>query len=244
MTSPTATVSITGGDFVATALSGGVDFALGLDAHGHAVGGQLGCSNQCFIGLYWPGAGGGAIVVDPNFGSTAQDINDHEQVVGARGTATIETVGYLWTPGGPILNMPFLPGHTASTASALNNDAWVVGGSGPGSITTAVLWKPVSPGSGSYSAFALPSLGGCCSEAKDINESGQIVGYSTAPSGQRRAVLWQPTIPGGTSHTVHDLGTLGGATGWAEDLNEAAHRRTIRQLVRHRAGLSLDANRA
>jgi probable HAF family extracellular repeat protein len=54
---------------------------------------------------------------------------------------------------------------------------------------------------------ALGTLGGDGSEARTLNERGQIVGRSTTTSGASHAFLWQ-------DGTMTDLGTLGGA--WSE----------------------------
>lgn len=54
-----------------------------------------------------------------------------------------------------------------------------------------------------YEVVDLGTLGGNESEAKDINESGQIVGYAEDGSGRNRAFLWE-------NGTMTDLGALGG----------------------------------
>ncbi|HEX4627446.1 MAG TPA: hypothetical protein VH137_01535, partial [Gemmatimonadales bacterium] len=54
---------------------------------------------------------------------------------------------------------------------------------------------------------ALGTLGGDGSEARTLNDRGQIVGRSTTTSGASHAFLWQ-------DGTMTDLGTLGGA--WSE----------------------------
>lgn len=58
------------------------------------------------------------------------------------------------------------------------------------------------------------TLGGNVSEARGLNDSGVVVGYSTNASGIARAFLYD-----GTSLT--DLGTLGGASAWASAINTA-----------------------
>jgi probable HAF family extracellular repeat protein len=64
----------------------------------------------------------------------------------------------------------------------------------------------------------LGTLGGNSSFARDINESGQIVGESTTRSGDTHAFLSTPWIGGGR---LVDLGTLGGRSSRANALNNS-----------------------
>src|SRR6266545_2475214 len=59
----------------------------------------------------------------------------------------------------------------------------------------------------------LGALGGTFSDARAINERGQVVGESTTASGEVHAFLWQ-------DGTMSDLGTLGGDRSEAAGINE------------------------
>ncbi len=63
-----------------------------------------------------------------------------------------------------------------------------------------------------YSVTDLGTLGGNESDAKDINDAGQIVGYAKDAAGRDRAFLWQ-------SGAMTDLGTLSGTESWALAIN-------------------------
>src|SRR5215213_4956660 len=63
--------------------------------------------------------------------------------------------------------------------------------------------------------IVLPTLGGTSTSAADINDAGEVVGWSYTAAGQQHAFLWTPA--GG----MQDLGTLGGGSSSAASINEA-----------------------
>jgi probable HAF family extracellular repeat protein len=64
-----------------------------------------------------------------------------------------------------------------------------------------------------YTATALPSLGGSFTVVTGINSAGAVVGYSSTPAYVMHGVLWK-------SGTATDLGTLGGTLSYACAIND------------------------
>jgi len=91
---------------------------------------------------------------------------------------------------------------------------------GPGPTEPMVPDSPalsavVSAAAGGYTIVDLLTLGGTESEARDINNLDQVVGWSTTAAGDRHAFLWD-------SGAMSDLGTLpGGTSSEAWDVNDA-----------------------
>ena len=81
-----------------------------------------------------------------------------------------------------------LPGHDRSWARAINNRGQIVGLSSFGPLSSdeihAVLWQDGV-------AVDLGDLGGYPTQALDINDRGQIVGWGMNGAGERRAILWE-----------------------------------------------------
>jgi probable HAF family extracellular repeat protein len=134
--------------------------------------------------------------------SFAYGINEHGQVVGTSEAAT-GSRAFLWTPtsgpgGTPLMqDLGDLQGGTGeSFGNALNRHGHVVGWSEAAAGRRAFLWKP---GEGMQDLGVLP--GGVASFANDINDNGEVVGYSFAPL--PRAFVWN-SVDG-----MQDLGALG-----------------------------------
>lgn len=162
----------------------------------------------------------GALITLPSLGGTlnsAEDINDHGQIVGASGLmpgSVSDHHAVLWD-NGTVTNLGTL-GGCCSTALAINNLAQIVGFSYVSTGTThAVLWQDGE-------IIDLGSLGGS-STANDINDAGQIVGYSATSTGDLHAVLWQDgemidltALTGGTSGGAFGINEVGQIVGFSE----------------------------
>ncbi len=95
-------------------------------------------------------------------------------------------IAVRWTRGvGPVV-LGTLPAHTQSQALGINAGGHVVGVSGPPFTGRAFLW----PGAGPLQD--LGTLGGNGGSALDINDHGQVVGWShLVGDGSARATVWE-----------------------------------------------------
>jgi probable HAF family extracellular repeat protein len=143
--------------------------------------------------------------------SGANDENNRGEIVGEAETSTrdssctppliFDSYGVIWKPNGKIVTLAPLSGDTFSNAFSMNQSGAAVGWSGSCSVTAhAILWQPGS-------TINLGSLGGSNNNvAADINNRGQIVGYSDVSGDTAtHAFLWQ-------NGTMSDIGTLSGDT--------------------------------
>ena len=140
-------------------------------------------------------------------GTSAYDINDRGQIVGAVHIDGVVSGPVLWD-NGEIIPLGTL-GGTLGEAYRINNSGQIAG------------WSYLA-GDTSYHAFLytdgtmmdLGTFGGTASEAKSINDRGQVVGYATTAEDETHAFLF-------TQGTMIDLSLLATATGssYAPDIN-------------------------
>lgn len=148
--------------------------------------------------------------------SLALDINDYDQVVGQAYVDGMFYHAFLWQAG-LMTDLGTLPGRYDSIGFALNDLGQVVGNSLAGGDNHAFLFD-------GSSMTDLGTLGGSTSEAKNINDSGQIVGHAYTDIEERHAFYYSGGV-------MTDLGTFGGkesaalginasglATGWARSV--------------------------
>jgi probable HAF family extracellular repeat protein len=138
--------------------------------------------------------------------SLAYGVNNAGQVVGISTDASQggRSTACLWSGGG-IIQL----GNEASGAQGINDAGLVVGVQG----NIAHVWN------GAPGGTSLGGLGGIVSYAYAVNNSGQIVGWSSTPAGgYDHAVLWE-------NGEILDLNDLHDGTGWllrqARGINDA-----------------------
>jgi probable HAF family extracellular repeat protein len=206
---------------------GNESMALAVNNHGQVAGGATNTVPDAFSGF---GTQGRAFLwqngVKRDLGSlgTGTDalatlVNEHGQVAGAAFTNTIidPNTGipnqdpFFWQDDGKGMQDIGSFGGGLGFPNAINNRGQVVGQSNLAGDQSwhGFLWE-------SGVLTDLPSLGGCCSGARWISESGDIVGYAYDGDQFNLAVLWR-------DGKVHDvIGTVDGdACAVAQSINSA-----------------------
>ena len=156
------------------------------------------------------------------------DINNLGQVVGWAETSTGEIHIFLWTPGGIMEDLGTL-GYGYCFVNGINDQGYIIGcvADAPKDPYHAFLWTPEN------GVELLAPLTSYSSEATDINNLGQIVGYYYIDDGLKMhcyAFLW--TAESG----FIDLGTLGGdySIAWAiNDLGQIVGSSSSEIYFRH-----------
>lgn len=144
----------------------------------------------------------------------------------------------LWGWTGSPFRLGSLRSNTFSEAFAINQDGWAVGAAVSGTtssgteIRRAVVWTPHND---HYHIDELGSLGLTFSEAKDINDAGQIVGFATNISGSpQQAFLWQDGVmvsidslmgpsSGFSFKTAEGINDRGDIVGWGTAADGSTH---------------------
>jgi probable HAF family extracellular repeat protein len=195
-------------------LGGSIASARGINDGGQVVGwSQVEGSLSTHAFLWKAGQGMQDLFVIAGM-TAANDINNRGQVVGSGPGPDGKMHALLWTPGQGTQDLGTLGGlFTASIAYAINEAGEVVGESfmpnDPSGLHRAVLWRP------GQRIRDLGTLGGQFAIARDINESGQVVGEALTQFGPHRAFLWTE------AHGMQDLGSVGNFNSSAFAINDA-----------------------
>jgi len=202
-------------------LSGVFASPSGINDDGQVIGTDFGSSPFDARAFSWTPAGG--FVDLGNLGgsfSAAGAVNNSGQVAGQSFIAGDgEGHAFLWIPGGVMRDLGTLPGGFNSDADAISDSGHVVGWSDVPSpldpfihTTHAFLWSPVTQVMHDVGSLSGPAG---WSFATAVNDSGQVVGYSsvTGDSAATHAFLW-------TAGRMQDLGTLGGRLSVATGVND------------------------
>lgn len=132
-------------------------------------------------------------------GALAVDINDAGQIIGTAYDANWNNRAFRWENG--VMTDLGTIGGTSATPIAINAHGDVVGYGSPiigPAASHAVLWR-------NGVAIDLGTVGGGdWSVASDINDRGQVTGWSNTLEGGSRTFLWENGV-------MIDLGTIGGS---------------------------------
>lgn len=123
----------------------------------------------------------------PGLTSRALGLNDKGDIVGVTGSGRLQ--GLLWPAKGAVIPLGTLPGAAGSEAASINERGQIVGFAsdvdGVRHRTRAVMWAP--DGESIQDLGALFPKG--TSRARDINDSGEVVGTSVG-NHEVRAFIW------------------------------------------------------
>jgi probable HAF family extracellular repeat protein len=147
----------------------------------------------------------------PGGGSSARDINNNGEVVGGSKIAGSTAYHAFSWQAGVMTDLGAIGGWSgvATVATAINDYGQIVGEAKNGNGAS----DPFLYSGGAM--YDLGTLGGTLGQACDINNSGQVVGYSQNSQGYYRAFL---SVGGGP---LQDLGTLGGNQALAKAINSS-----------------------
>ncbi len=140
--------------------------------------------------------------VNPDGHSFAYDINSSAWVVGrhsAVGISTYSNRAFLWKPGGVVTYLPHLDpaGMPSTRANAITDAGLVVGESSGSNIgTRAFEWDEVN------GISTIPGDTTLASRARDVNESGMVVGQAVVSDGQGGTEYAGIVLEGGQLTTI------------------------------------------
>jgi probable HAF family extracellular repeat protein len=163
--------------------------AVAVNASGEVVGTSFSASCSCAAPFVWTqGSGMQALPLLPQTSSgNGVGVNDNGQVIGYDNPSH----GFSWTPSGGLVDLGTIAGdrtNAAPNAVAINQNGQVVGYDNTPACCSFHAFSWTQPGG----IVDLGALGGGRSEARSLNDGGQIVGWSEVNgSGPTHATLWQ-----------------------------------------------------
>jgi probable HAF family extracellular repeat protein len=180
-----------------TMSSGGADtYAFGINDSGTVVGTTY-VGGQAH-GTIWTGSS----TTDLGADSYAMAINNSGEVAGGNGQAFVAMNGQLQALGTPA-------GFNWSAAYGINDAGTVVGdGRTTNGTFRGIIWSPQG------NMILLGTFGGSSSQATDVNNGGEVVGFASLANGYQHAFSAVDAL-------MIDLGTLGGGSSYAYGINDS-----------------------
>jgi uncharacterized membrane protein len=148
--------------------------------------------------------------------TNVMDVNDDNDFVGSANTDS-GLKAFRGGKNGSTVLLPGLPGDSASTAYAMNNQGLVAGFSSGPNGERAVKWTKQND------VMPLAGKAGSNSRALGINNRGDVVGFADSPSGHR-ATLWLdngvsielPMLPTYIATEAYSINNSGDSVGFSE----------------------------
>lgn len=165
--------------------------------------GQVVGNNGSTSAYIWDSTNGKTLLGTLYGNTYVRAVNDTGQVAGYSNNNTSYRA-VLWTPSTGMVDLGTPSG--ASYGYGINNSGTVVG------MASAKAYVKTTSGS---VQILTNTLGGTTSQARGINDAGQVVGYATNSAGNEHAFLWT-SVSG-----MQDLGTLGGTKSYAYGINNS-----------------------
>jgi probable HAF family extracellular repeat protein len=147
-----------------------------------------------FTGAFlWDSAGGtrGLDGLPDNDWSSATDITNAGRIVGRMSVGGVVRP-FAWDDAEGVTDLGLLPGFPASAAWSINEHGWVVGYGEDPDRTHAFLWTPENGMQDLNDLLTRDSRGWVLTDARDINEAGDIAGKGLNPNGELHAFLATP----------------------------------------------------
>jgi len=168
-------------------LGGRDSFAVDINNRGEVIGGSETADSRMHAFLWTPAKGMVDLGTLGGLESAAIEINEIGEVVGNANGPDVGILsthrGFLWTQATGMIDVGSLFASKNSQAVAVNNRGQVAGYTSM--PQHAFSWTP------SHGMVDLGTFGGTISEAKDVNDRGQITGVVTYGNNESaRAVIW------------------------------------------------------